>query len=151
MSFAAAEYNASAGGGAVEVTVNGSHEIKAIKIKPEVIDPEEPEMLEDLLMASLNEAMRKADETAEREMNKLTGGLISRNGRYVLMGYNIPALEKLIDEFRKMPSVGTKSAERMAFYVLGLDDNGTAEACKCHSDGSRKNTSVQNLPQSYRR
>ena len=37
------------------------------------------------------------------------------------MGYNIPALEKLIDEFRKMPSVGTKSAERMAFYVLGLD------------------------------
>ena len=42
---------------------------------PEVIDPEEPEMLEDLLMASLNEAMRKADETAEREMNKLTGGL----------------------------------------------------------------------------
>ena len=43
------------------------------------------------------------------------------------MGYNIPALEKLIDEFRKMPSVGTKSAERMAFYVLGLDDNGTAE------------------------
>ena len=43
------------------------------------------------------------------------------------MGYNIPALEKLIDEFRKTPSVGTKSAERMAFYVLGLDDNGTAE------------------------
>ena len=41
--LAAAEYNASAGGGAVEVTVNGSHEIKAIKIKPEVIDPEEPE------------------------------------------------------------------------------------------------------------
>lgn len=73
--LAAAEYNASAGGGAVEVTVNGSHKIKAIKIKPEVIDPEEPEMLEDLLMASLNEAMRKADETAEREMNKLTGGL----------------------------------------------------------------------------
>ena len=71
----AKEFTATAGGGAVEVTVNGSHEIKAIKIKPEVIDPEEPEMLEDLLMASLNEAMRKADETAEREMNKLTGGL----------------------------------------------------------------------------
>lgn len=40
------------------------------------------------------------------------------------MGYNIPALEELIDEFRKMPSVGTKSAERMAFYVLGLDEAG---------------------------
>lgn len=73
--LAVAEYSATAGGGAIEVTVNGSHEIKAIHIKPEVIDPEEPEMLEDLLMVSLNEAMRKADETAEREMGKLTGGL----------------------------------------------------------------------------
>lgn len=73
--LAVAEYSATAGGGAIEVTVNGSHEIKAIHIKPEVIDPEDPEMLEDLLMVSLNEAMRKADETAEREMGKLTGGL----------------------------------------------------------------------------
>lgn len=73
--LAIAEYSATAGGGAIEVTVNGSHEVKAIHIKPEVIDPEEPEMLEDLLMASLNEAMRKADETAEREMGKITGGI----------------------------------------------------------------------------
>lgn len=71
----AAEYLASSGGGAVEVTVNGSHEIKAIKIKPEVVDPEDTEMLEDMLIAALNEAMRKADETAEREMGKVTGGM----------------------------------------------------------------------------
>lgn len=71
----AAEYSASSGGGAVEVTVNGSHEIKAIKIKPEVVDPEDTEMLEDMLIAALNEAMRKADETAEREMGKVTGGM----------------------------------------------------------------------------
>lgn len=70
-----AEYSASAGGGAVEVTVNGSHEIKSIKIKPEVCDPEDVEMLEDLLLAALNEGMRKADETMEREMGKITGGL----------------------------------------------------------------------------
>ncbi|MEG2080190.1 MAG: YbaB/EbfC family nucleoid-associated protein [Oscillospiraceae bacterium] len=70
-----AEYNAASGGGAVEVTVSGSHEIKAIHIKPEVIDPQDGEMLEDLLMAALNEAMRKADETMETEMGKLTGGL----------------------------------------------------------------------------
>ena len=57
------------------MTVNGSHEIKAIHIKPEVVDPEETDMLEDLLLAALNEAMRKADETAEREMGKITGGL----------------------------------------------------------------------------
>lgn len=73
--LAVTEYSATAGGGAIEVTVNGSHEIKAIHIKPEVIDPEEPEMLEDLLMASLNEAMRKADETAEQKMGAITGGM----------------------------------------------------------------------------
>lgn len=70
-----AEFTASAGGGAVEVTVNGKHEVKAIKMKPEIVDPDDIEMLEDLLLASLNEAMRKADETMESEMGKLTGGL----------------------------------------------------------------------------
>lgn len=73
--LAVAEYSASSGGGAVDVTVTGSHEVKAIHIKPEVLDPEEPEMLEDLLLAAINEAMRKADETAEREMGKITDGL----------------------------------------------------------------------------
>lgn len=73
--LAVAEYSACSGGGAVDVTVNGSHEIKAITIKPEVVDPEDVEMLEDMLIAALNEAMRKADETAEREMGKITGGL----------------------------------------------------------------------------
>lgn len=71
----AGEYTACAGGGAVEVTVNGSHEVKSVKIKPEVVDPEDVEMLEDLLMASINEAMRKASETMEREMGKVTGGM----------------------------------------------------------------------------
>lgn len=69
------EFTASAGGGAVEVRVSGKHEVLGISIKPEVVDPEDVEMLEDLLMASLNEAMRKADDTMEREMNSLTGGL----------------------------------------------------------------------------
>lgn len=69
------EFTASAGGGAIEVTVNGKHEIKAIKMQPEIVDPEDIDMLEDLLLASLNEAMRKADEKMESEMGKLTGGL----------------------------------------------------------------------------
>lgn len=70
-----AEFTASAGGGAVEVTVTGKHEVRSIKMKPEIIDPEDIDMLEDLLLASINEAMRKADETMESEMGKLTGGL----------------------------------------------------------------------------
>lgn len=69
-----AEYSAGAGGGAVSVTVNGKHEVVTIDIKPEVVDPEDIEMLQDLLIASVNEAMRKADETMEREMGKVTGG-----------------------------------------------------------------------------
>lgn len=73
--LAVAEYTASSGGGAVDVVVNGSHEVKSVKIKPEVVDPEDVEMLEDMLLAALNEAMRKADETAEREMGKITGGI----------------------------------------------------------------------------
>lgn len=70
-----AEYKASAGGGAIDVTVNGSHQVVAVKIQPDVVDPEDVEMLEDLLVAAVNEAMRKADETMEREIGKITGGM----------------------------------------------------------------------------
>lgn len=69
------EFSASAGGGAVEVTVSGRHEILSVSLKPEVVDPEDVEMLEDLLKASLNEAIRKANDTMEREMNGVTGGM----------------------------------------------------------------------------
>ncbi len=69
------EFSASSGGGAVEVTVSGKHEILSIKIKPEVVDPEDVEMLEDLLIASLNEAVRKANDAMESRMQGVTGGL----------------------------------------------------------------------------
>ena len=70
-----AEYNASAGGGAIDVTVNGKHQLVSVKIQPDVVDPEDVEMLEDLLVAAVNEAMRKADEAADSEMGKNTGGM----------------------------------------------------------------------------
>ena len=69
------DYVVSSGGGMVEVTVTGKHEIKAIGINPEVVDPDDVEMLEDMLMAALNEAMRKIDEEEERELAAVTGGL----------------------------------------------------------------------------
>ena len=71
----AAEFTASAGGGAVEVKVSGKHEILGITVKPEVVDTDDVEMLEDLLIASLNEAIRKANDTMEREMGAFTNGL----------------------------------------------------------------------------
>lgn len=69
------EYSASAGGGAVTVTVNGEHEIKSIEISPAAVDPDDVEMLQDLIMAAVNEAMRTAAEAGADELNKLTGGL----------------------------------------------------------------------------
>jgi nucleoid-associated protein EbfC len=69
------EFSASAGGGAVEVKVSGKHEVLSIEIKPEVVDPDDVEMLEDLLKASLNEAIRKANDTMDSKMNSITGGM----------------------------------------------------------------------------
>ncbi|MCR5207196.1 MAG: YbaB/EbfC family nucleoid-associated protein [Eubacterium sp.] len=71
----AKEYVVSSGGGMVEVTVTGKHEVKAIGINPEVVDPDDVEMLEDMLVAALNEAARQIDEEQEREMDSATGGL----------------------------------------------------------------------------
>lgn len=71
----ASEFTASAGGGAVEVTVSGAHEVKNIKMQPDVIDPDDADMLSDLLIAATNEAMRKADDAMEQAMNAAKGGL----------------------------------------------------------------------------
>ena len=67
--------NASSGGGMVEVKMNGKREIVALSIKPEAVDPDDVEMLEDLIMAAANEALRKCEEESAAQMSKLTGGL----------------------------------------------------------------------------
>ena len=69
------EYTAQAGGGVVSATVSGKHELKAIAIDPEAVDPEDVEMLQDMIVAAVNEAMRAADADAAGTMQKLTGGL----------------------------------------------------------------------------
>ena len=69
------EFVAKAGGGAVEVTVTGKKEIARVKLSEEVVDPDDIEMLEDLVMAAANEALRMADEANAEIMSKMTGGL----------------------------------------------------------------------------
>lgn len=69
------EMTATAGGGAVEVTVSGRREVTKVKIDPEAVDPDDVEMLEDLIMAAINEAMRQIDEYSQNTMGKITGGL----------------------------------------------------------------------------
>ncbi|MBQ6706899.1 MAG: YbaB/EbfC family nucleoid-associated protein [Clostridia bacterium] len=69
------QYSATAGGGAVKATVNGKYEIVDLVIQPEVIDPEDAEMLTDLVIAAVNEANRQAAEDAQQQMARVTGGL----------------------------------------------------------------------------
>ncbi len=66
---------ASAGGGVVTVVANGKKEIVEVKIAPEAVDPDDVEMLQDLILAAVNEALRRAEEMVQEEMGKLTGGL----------------------------------------------------------------------------
>ena len=74
------EFTAAAGGGAVEVTVSGKKEITKVKLSEEVVDPDDIEMLEDLIMAATNEALRKCEEESQAQMSKITGGLSGLGG-----------------------------------------------------------------------
>ena len=75
----ATEFTASAGGGAVEVIVTGAHEVKAINMQPDVVDPDDIDMLSDLIIAATNEAMKKADDAMNQAMQAAQGGLSGLN------------------------------------------------------------------------
>ena len=68
-------FTAKAGGGMVSATVNGKHELVSMEINPEAVDPDDVEMLQDMVIAAVNEAMRAADSEAANNMSRLTGGL----------------------------------------------------------------------------
>ena len=68
-------YSATAGGGMVTATVNGKHELLALQIKEDAVDPDDVEMLQDMVIAAVNEAMRAADADSAANMSRLTGGL----------------------------------------------------------------------------
>ena len=68
-------YTAAAGGGMVTATVNGKHEVKDIVINPEAVDPDDVDMLQDMIIAAVNQAMRAADDDSANNMSRLTGGL----------------------------------------------------------------------------
>ena len=76
----AREFSASAGGGVVEVTVSGKREITKVKLDKEAVDPDDVEMLEDLIMAATNKALRKCEEESQASMSKITGGLSGLSG-----------------------------------------------------------------------
>lgn len=76
------EFTASAGGGAVEVTVSGKKEVLSVKLSEEVVDPDDIEMLQDLIVAATNEALRKMEQESQSQMSKITGGLGGMGGGF---------------------------------------------------------------------
>ena len=75
-------YSAASGGGVVKATVTGKRELTEIVIDPEAVDPDDVEMLQDMIVAAVNEAMRKAEEASAQSMSKLTGGLGNLGGLF---------------------------------------------------------------------
>lgn len=73
-------YTASAGGGAVEVTVSGKRELIEVKISPDAVDPDDVEMLQDLIMAAVNQALRESETDAQNSMGRITGGMSGMGG-----------------------------------------------------------------------
>ena len=76
------EITAAAGGGAVEVTISGKREVTKVKLAEEVVDPDDIEMLEDLIMAATNEALRQIEEASQQSRSKITGGLGGMGGGF---------------------------------------------------------------------
>ena len=74
------EFTATAGGGAVEVTVTGNRQVTNVVLQPEAVDPDDIEMLQDLIVAAVNEALRKVDEELTASMSKMTGGIGNLGG-----------------------------------------------------------------------
>ena len=114
-----AEFTAAAGGGAVEVTVTGKKEVTKVKLDPEAVDPDDVEMLEDLIMAATNEALRKAEEASAANMAKLTGGL---GGGMVLMEYYSNQISQLVEQLASLPGIGAKTAQRLAFHIIDMPE-----------------------------
>lgn len=116
------EFEGTAGGGAVTVKVNGDNKVLTLQIKPEVVNADDLEMLQDLIIVATNEAIKSAKDTSQQEMAKITGGmnfpglfLINKGSRMIRQ---VPSLEKLTHELSKLPGVGPKTAQRLAYHLL---------------------------------
>ena len=107
---------ANAGGGMVTVVVNGSKQLQSLRIDPEVVSKEDVEMLQDLILAAVNDAHRKVDEQLGQSMSGLLGGLKIPG---TLLALSLPEpLTRLVEQLQKLPGIGAKSAQRLAFHIL---------------------------------
>ena len=144
------EFTATAGGGAVEVTVSGTREVTKVKLQEEVVDPDDIEMLEDLIVAATNEALRKVEAESASAMSKLTGGLGGGNSRDAIlrsakeMDYYSSQISKLIEELSRLPGIGAKSAQRLAFSYYQHAERASAKSCGLDDRGKGKMYAIVN-------
>ena len=110
-------------GGAITITMLGSHEIKAVDIKPDFLDAENKDMIEDLIVIAHKELLEIIENERGDINEKITG---RRTGMGIQMG-KLKALDRLEDSLSKLPSVGKKSAERMAYAMLDMDEDDLTE------------------------
>ena len=96
-------------------------------IKPEVVDKDDVEMLQDLIISAINEAMADVEKTTEEEMNKITGGVARRDYSDKMADNNALPLVILAEQFAKLPGIGMKTAQRLAYAVMSMSDNDAKE------------------------
>ena len=114
---------ASAGGGMVKVKMGGDLTLREISIDPEAIDPEEAEMLAEMVQAAVNEGLRAAQELASSKMGGITGGLGGGLGGPGRLSTEGPApLARLVAELSRLPGIGQRTAQRLAFHLLRAPD-----------------------------
>ena len=110
---------ATAGGGMVTVVVNGAKQLQSLKIDPEVVSKDDVEMLQDLIVAAVNDAQRKADEQMSQSMGGMMGGLKLPGMSMRTSAWSFPdPLVRLIEELQRLPGIGPKGAQRLAFHIL---------------------------------
>lgn len=114
-------YESSVGGGVVTAKVSGKKELMEIKLDPEVVDPDDIETLEDLIISAVNEAFRMQDEDYQENMNKISGGM-GLGGLTVLMDIYGGEVNRLIEELGRLPGIGAKTAQRLAFYIISMPE-----------------------------
>ena len=114
------QYEATAGGGVITAVVSGKRELVRVTIDPEAVDPDDVEMLQDMVVAAVNEAMRKAEADSAQNMSKLTGGL-----------------ERLSEQFARLPGIGSTTAQRLAFQVLSMPQEQAQEFADAILDAKR--------------
>ena len=121
------EFTATAGGGAVEVTISGKREVTKVKLQEEVVDPDDIEMLEDLIVAATNEALRKVEEESTTWRRSS-----------ILMEYYSSHINKLIEQLSHLPGIGAKSAQRLAFHIMNMPKD-QVEQLTSSITGAREN------------